>query len=312
MPITSSLTRVGIVVADIATVILTYDKLRLYKSITGASGTYSEITALAAVASTLTGARREPFVLSGKEIAIEIDGTEETYTFGAITTAAAAAAAITANTSATAVDSGGYVKITSPTTGTSSTLQFASSSEGGVALGFYLGDNDYGEEAWPTLAGGTKLYTVNDYQGDSSYWYKYRFYHTGTSALSDYSAPFQGQEEGAIDPAYIIYGTGSLVDNDGTPLANKKVFIYNRFIPNVVGSKLVAGERAEYLTEEDGSVIIPLVMGSKITMAIEDTSFIREIDVPSSGDTFDLMTTDIQDALGIVAYDLTDATRTTI
>lgn len=312
MAITNSLTKVSIVVKDIATIIATYDRIRLYKSTTGVSGSYSEITASSAQGATLTGNKKEPFVLNGKDFEIEIDGTDESFTFGAVITAADAAAAITANTSATAVDSGGFVQITSPTTGTVSTLQFTSASEGAVALGLYQGDNDYGEEAWPTLVGGTKLYTVDDYQGSADYWYKYRFYATGTGTYSDYSAAFQGQEEGALDPAYIIYGTGYVVDMDGTPLENKKIYVYNRFIPNIVDSKLVAGERAEYTTESDGWVLIPFVKGSKVTIAIEDTSFTRDIDVPDTGDTFDLMTTDIQDSIGIVSYELTDATRTTI
>ena len=312
MTITSKLTNVQIVVRDIATVVASYDKIRLYRSTTGASGTYTEITAVAAAAATMTGVRKEPFTLSGKEFAVEVDGAEETHTFTAIITAAAAASEITANTSLVAIDASGYVQITSPTTTTASTIEFAAASAGAVALGFYEEDNDHGEEVWPSLVGGTFVYTVTDYQGSSDYWYKTKYYNTTSGVYSDYSGAFQGMEAGSLEPTDIIYGTGYLVDMDGTPLENTKVFIYNRFVPTIVSSKVVSGTRQVYTTEADGWVQVPLVHGARITMSIEGTKMVRDIDVPSTGTTFDLMTTDIQDSIGIVSYDLTDATRTTI
>lgn len=312
MTITNSLTQLAIVVDDIADVVLSYDRLLLYRSVSGVSGTYTELTAAAATGATLTGVRKEAFNLNGKPFIVDIDGTQESFTFGAVITAADAAVEITANTSATAVDSGGYVNITSPTTGTASTLEFVTASTGAVALGFYQGDNDHGEEGRETLAGGTKLYTIDDYQGSTNYWYKTRYYSTTTFAYSDYSAAFQGREEGSLDPAYIIYGTGYLTDLDGTPVTNTKIMFYNKFVPKIVNNKLMAGMRQEYLTDDKGYVYVPLIKGSTVTMAIENTRFQRDITVPSTGDTFDLMTTDIQDAIGIVEYDIPDATRTTI
>jgi len=312
MTITNSLTRLAIVIDDIADIILSYDQLLLYRSVNGVSGTYAELTASSAVGATLKGVRREAFSLNGKPFIVDIDGTQESFTFGAVITAADAAVEITANTSVTAVDDGGYVRITSPTTGTASTLEFTSASTGAVALGFYQGDNDHGEEDREALAGGTKLYTINDYQGSSNYWYKTRYYNTSTLSYSDYSSAFQGREEGSLDPSYIIYGTGYLTDLDGTPVTNTKVFFYNKFVPKIVNNKLMAGMRQEYTTDSKGYVYVPLIKGSTVSMAIENTRFQRDITVPSTGDTFDLMTTDIQDAIGIVEYDIPDATRTTI
>ena len=312
MTITNFLEQVPVLVDDIADVILSYNRIRVYRSVSGVAGNFEEITATTAAAATFTGARLEPYVLDGKDFVIDIDGTEESFTFGAVTTAAAAAAEITSNTTATATDSGGYVQVTSGTTGTASTLEINTASEGAVALGMYVGDNDHGEESWVTLSGATKLYYVNDYQGSTDYWYKYRFYNTTNQAISDWSSAYQGREEGALDPQYIIYGTGYLVDTEGKPMPNVRITIMNKYLPKLVDDKIIAGTQYTYYTEDDGFVSIPLIKGATVTLSIENTSLVRDIDVPDTGDTFDLMTTDMQDAIGIVSYDLTDATRTTI
>jgi hypothetical protein len=312
MAITNSLTKLAVVVDDITTVIATYDVIRLYRSINGVSGTYNEITASSAAEATLTGNKQEPFTVDGKDFDLKIDGTTESFTFGAVTTAADVASAITSNTSAVASDSGGYIQIDSPTTGTVSTLEVAAASEGTLAIGLYEGDNDHGEEAYETLVGGTKLYIIDDYQGDADWWYKTRYYHTSNLTLSDFSSAFQGREEGSLDPTYMIYGTGYLVDTDGTPMPNVKIYIYNKFIPKIVNNKVMVGTRYIYTTEADGFVSIPLIKGAEVQMSIENTHLTRDITVPDSGDTFDLMTTDLQDSIGIVTYDLVDATRTTL
>jgi hypothetical protein len=291
-----------------------YDRISIYKSTTGTSGNFYEILKSSAAAAFLKGTKEETFNLNGKDFKFSVDGTEYSMTFGAVVTAAAAAAQIVTDTSQIAVDDGGYVKISSGTTGLTSTVEIETSTEGGVELGMYLNDYDIGEDAWIVLDSGTRLYIQNDPHSDNDYWYKYQFVNSGTLNTSELSSPFQPRPLGAIDPTNLIYGTGVIADLAGNPVANKKIVVYNRFIPTVVAGVLVDGPQTEiFTTDEEGLISIPFVHGSKIAIGIEDTKLRRDIDVPSSGDSFDLFDqTLLDDRLGITYYPIVDAERTTL
>ena len=84
-----------------------YDMLCIEKSFISASGPFSEITAAAAAAATKTGNKKELFSLGTDQFDFYIDGVLQSVVFAGETTALAAAAAVTAQTTAVAVDSAG-------------------------------------------------------------------------------------------------------------------------------------------------------------------------------------------------------------
>jgi hypothetical protein len=304
-------------VPDPDTVLVDYDKITLYKSTTGTSGDYYEILKTAALPGSLLGTKKESFDLNGKEFKFSVDGTEYSMTFGAQISATDAAAEIVLQTGQVASNDGGYVRINSSSTGLSSTVSIDTSTEGGVELGMYLDAHDIGEGAWISLVGApnpVKLYIQDDPNSDNDYWYKYQFVNSTTLVTNAISVAFRPQPLGAIDPTNLIYGTGVIADTEGNPVANKKIVVYNRFIPTVVAGALVDGsETSIYETDEQGLISIPFVHGSKITIGIEDTKLRRDIDVPTTGDSFDLFDeTLLDDRLGISYYPIVDGERTVI
>jgi hypothetical protein len=315
MAITNSLRKVLIFVPDPDAILLNFDKISLLKSTTGTSGDYTEILKSIATAATLKGTKSEGFPnLAGKDFKFEVDGTEYSMTFATAYTAAEAAAEIVLATGQIANDDGGKVRITSSSTGLLSTVEIHESTEGGVELGFYLGAHDIGEDPWITVVSGTKLYVLDDPHGDDSYWYKTEYVNSTTLVRSDESAPFQARPLGALPPSDLIYGVGYLADTEGNPAVDKMVVLYNRYVPTVVSGVLIDGpETRIYRSDSLGLVAIPLVHGSKVSVGIEGTKLRRDIDVPDTGDSFDLFDQSLlDDRLGIAYYPIVDAERTTL
>ena len=314
MSITHELHKVLVFVPDPTATMVDYDKISLLKSITGSSGDFQEILKTAAAAASLKGANPQTFDLNGKDFKFSVDGTEYSVTFGAQVTAVDAAAEIVLQTGQIATPDGDYVRINSGTTGLSSTVEIETSTEGGVELGFYLDDYDIGEDPWIDLVGGTKLYVQDDPHSDNDYWYKYQFVNSGTLVRSELSVPFRPRPLGAIDPTYLIYGTGVLADLEGNPVVGKNIVVYNRYVPTVVGGALLDGpETVLYETDEQGLIAIPFVQGSQVSIGIEDTKLRRDIDVPTTGDSFDLFDASLlDDRLGITYYPIADGERITL
>ena len=314
MAVTSELHKVLIFVVDPDSTLVNFDKITVFKSTTGNSGDYYEILKASPVAAALLGDKQEMFDVSGKDFKFEVDGTEYTMTFGAVSTAVAVAADIVLKTGQIATDDGGRIRITSGTTGLASTVEIIESTEGGVALGMYLGDYDVGEGQWDSVVSGTRLYSLDDPHSANDYWYKVRYVNSATLIVSDFLAPFQARPSGAIDPSEIIYGVGYVADTEGNPVADKAIVVYNKFIPNVVDGKLVDGPQTKtYYTDELGLIAIPLVKGISIAIGVEDTKLRRDIEVPTTGDSFDLFDQALlDDRLGIAYYPIIDAERTTL
>ena len=314
MAITSELHKVLIFVDDPDAILVNFDKITVFKSTTGNSGDYYEILESVAAAASLLGSKQELFDVSGKEFKFEVDGTEYTMTFGAVSTAVDVAADIVLQTGQVATADSGKIRITSGTTGLASTVEITESTEGGVAIGMYLGDHDVGEGQWIDVVSGTKLYILDDPHSANDYWYKVRYVNSTTLVTSDFLAPFMPRPSGSIDPSEIIYGVGYIADTEGNPVADKAIVVYNKFIPNVVDGKLVDGPQTKtYYTDEQGLVAIPLVKGISIAIGVEDTKLRRDIEVPDTGDSFDLFDQSLlDDRLGIAYYPIIDAERTTL
>jgi len=313
--ITNELHKVLIFVVDPAAILADYDSIIVFKSVTGPSGAFQAMLSSLARAAELIGTKKEGFSLNGKELRFTADGgVESSVFFTTEVSAADVAAKIVSATGLLANDQGGYVRIRSGTSGLTSTMQVETSSDGGVELGFYKGVWDVGEGQWLSLSPTQKLYILDDPHSSDDYWYKYIFINSSTGSYSVPSAPFMARPVGALDPTNIIYGTGVIVDLEGNPVEGKRIVVYNRFVPKVVSGALIDGPQTKiYETDEQGLVAIPFVHGSKVSIGIEDTKLRRDIDVPDSGDAFNLLDESLlDDRLGIEYYPIVDGERTTL
>lgn len=287
-----------------------YDMLCIEKSFISASGPFSEITAAAAAAATKTGNKKELFSLGTDQFDFYIDGVLQSVVFAGETTALAAAAAVTAQTTAVAVDSGGYVQLSSPTTGLSSSLEVRLSTEAGITLGFYADDYDIGEAARIALVTDQLLYSLVDYHTDPSYWYRARLYSTSTLTYGDYFTPFVARPYDSVPVANLIYGTLQLMDSEGKPVEGRMITVEYRRL-GAVGAKVINGPMYSYYTDAAGAIDVPLVKESEIRVAVEGTRMVRDVQVPSTGSSFSLFDPSVQefDELGIASYNAPDLTR---
>uniref|UniRef100_A0A7C3SNE5 Uncharacterized protein n=1 Tax=Dictyoglomus turgidum TaxID=513050 RepID=A0A7C3SNE5_9BACT len=289
-----------------------YDKLCISKSIDGPYGVYFDLTSGSAGA-TLLSRRKENFSLSGKEFKIVVNGISYSFTFGSEQSASSVAGRINNEiTTVIATAESGYVRITTKDTGLGTTLEIQESSEAGVVLGFYEGDWDVGEMDKIALVSGQKLYSFTDPNGDSTFYYKYRLYNSTTGIYSDFSIPFTAMGYGAIDPANIIFGYTKIIDSSGNPVANRAIKVDIKEVGKVdsaIFSRMT--NPLWYYTDDAGEVNIPLIKGSQISIAIENTRLVREFTVPETGDSFDLLDPSlVQDKFGVSYYHIVDSERT--
>lgn len=299
MPVTNTDLTIRMFVADIATVIATYNRIQVFRSIGNELGPWTEITAAAATTASILGTESEPFKLNGLTLEIRVAGlTTVTVTFAGADpyTAAAAAVDIAAALAAlgTATDDGGKVRITSTDTGTDASVEIVGGT-GYAELGFALNQYDIGEDVRITLVGGTQDYTEIDHNGSRDYWYRTRYYHTGTGSYSEYSTAFPGATVLKLPSTDIITGTVNLVDLRGNALPNQRISIYNLFEPSRRSGYGVFGMEHDFYTDEDGHAECEFVRGALVEVTFENTSVNRRIRVPTSGSSFDILDSALAD-----------------
>lgn len=283
----------SIYVANISSVIALFDQIQVFRSENGESGDYFEITAASATAAAITGSQTAPFNINGETLLLKVDGgSEQTVTFATADPVSVDNAIGEINgqtTDLTASEDTGAVVLTSDTTGTSSTLEIT----GGTALtdlGFTLDQYDNGEDARIDLVGGTSTYSHNDESGDSTYFYKTRYYNSSTQAVSSFSDPIEGDVGSIVASASLITAKIDLASIDGSPIADRRIVFYHKYVPPLMADTIaVLGKQVVMITDSAGHAEVSLVKGTVVDVSIDGTSIIREITVPSSGTEFNIM-----------------------
>lgn len=275
-----------IYVANLTNVLALYDQMQVWRSEDGKDGTYFEITGAADASATLVGSETGPFVLNDLTIKYELDGgDEETYTFVSTDPIAIADVVSQLNTELsglTASDEAGALRLTSDTLGTASILEIT----GGTALdelGFSVGDKDYGEDARVDLLAGTVDYEFEDQSGDPDYYYKVRYYNTGTLVVSGFGEPIKGDIGSLLAPTDLVKGFGTLAGLDGKPVVGRLIVFYNVFMPPLlVGDIGIVGREVSVETDEAGYFEMMLVKGATVDVVITGTGITRQITVPTT------------------------------
>lgn len=277
-------------VTNLANVMGLFDLIQVFRSENGEVGPFFEITAPAATAATLLGTQAEPFTLNGLTLKLKVDeGSEQTITF---VTADPISIDDTIDfindnlAGAVASEDGGAVRITSSSTGTVSTLEIA----GGTALaalGFTTGDRDTGEDEQINLQAGVTVYEYDDQSGDPDFYYKVRYYNSGSGQVSDYGPASKGDIGSVLPPSDLIKAIVKLAGLDGKPVVDRKVVFYNKYVPPLVFSEyLLASREVAIATDQLGYAETMLVKGASVVVSIAGTSIVRHITVPSSGTEF--------------------------
>ena len=289
-----------------------YDQIEVWRSRDTSSGPYEELTGSSWVPARLpAGAGDEPaapvtgrsVTLNGLTLELKVNETDDlTVTFSGVDpfTYAGAATQIAAQGAGLVhsyVDEDGVLVIQTLQSGTAAALE-VTGGDAAPALGLSTLAPDslaYGHDARIALVAGTESYLFADIRGSNGYFYKLRFRSRTNGATSAFSQAFQVGQAIGLSTSNIVMGTLSLVSLDGKPLSNVEVAVYNTFKGELVEGKLVAEGSQSKLTDSAGRVDFYLVRGTRLTVAVNGTSIVREIVVPtdSSVKTFPLLGEDV-------------------
>jgi len=132
-----------------------------------------------------------------------------------------------------------------------------------------------------TLMQGTSEYIFSDIRGSEGYYYKTRFRNSFSQAVSEFSQPFPVGQALGLSAARVVCGRLDLVAQDGKPLRNVEVHVFNGHRGQIVDDKLVAGPVQSQLSDRSGRVEFHLVRGMRATVTIMGTDITRDIEVPS-------------------------------
>jgi hypothetical protein len=292
-----------IVVEDIDQVAALYDRLQLFRSPDedGDPTPFVAITDLEATPATLNGSIEGPWNLNGQSMSVIIDGADAvTVSFsgtnpflpttarGIINAAFPSLSVLLASEVPTDTDK---LRLTSPSFGTQSILQVS----GAAATTLGLSTNrTNGKSASPLLSVNTEIYTLNDFDGQSTYWYKARYLRAETNAVSEFSPPFLGSGGVALFGAALSIGKIAIADSTGSPIRGRRIIFVptsSQVVSDGSGNNygiLPSVDRIVVVTDDNGRASVSLVKGQRLKVFIEGTSFQREFVVPTSD--FDILT----------------------
>jgi hypothetical protein len=282
-----------IFVEDITTTLLSFDVLRVKRSIDGEEGDYDELTGPAATAAQLTSTNESIYSgLVGKTLILEVDHEpQETIIFTGLSdlTATEAANQINDVIAGIATETANKLRLTSTTLGAGSKIKIV----GGTAtsiLGFTVNQFSIGLVPYLELEAGQTDYIFVDEDGESSYWYSVAYFNSVTEVSSDFSSPFQASGATVLDSDDLSTASIDLVDLSGVPVVDQKISFFPQQKPLSVGSYQVGLNRAPVTVKTDvaGHASVSLVRGASIRVVFHGTSLIKDIIVPDAA-SFDLL-----------------------
>lgn len=307
-------------VQDIASALLTYNRIRWHRSRTGQYGVYEPATAAVPSSASLLGAAQTPHQVSGKTLIFKVNGvTAVSVTFAdpdPVTTAQAAAAISSATPLVVATDDGGYLRLTTVNTGSLASIEIV----GGDAapfLGFQLNDGAVGKDSDTILVGGTHEYFYTDQNSDREFWYRVEFFNSVTAQTTGLGIPFPASQVQKLPASKTIVGYVRLSDLSGYPIEGRRITFANVFLPNTVIDQNtrwgIFRHYAQVETDRNGYAEIRLIRGAQLDISIDGTGFVRRILVPSTGDVADLLDPAlvVEDEFGIQEPQIDFAIRTT-
>jgi len=303
--------KVKIFVSDLANVMTLYDTICVWRS-DSESGEYSLITDIVATSASLVGTELDAFSVHGLTLTIKVDGgADQVITFESPDDVDVDDVVNEINgqtVGVTASNDSGYVKISSNTSGTASSIEIVGGSSISE-LGFTEADVDYGEAAHIPLLVGVDSYEFDDESGDVSYWYKTQYLNTVSGASSSLSDAVKGSTGAVVPAASLVTGSIDVVDLSGKPVADMLIVFYNVYSPPIVITPyVVVGKTVSVVTDAMGHAEVDLVKGAIVDVTFAGTSITRRIQVPDANfslwdeisvvdDNFQIQVPEIVDAI---------------
>lgn len=285
--------KLSINVPNIATVLASFNVIKIKRSTTGINGTYSDITAITPQAAVLQPPNPSPYAVVSKTLQMIRDSHPQvSIIFTGIDPLSAAQLVPQFNAAlgvVVASEVGGQLVLTSTITGTASKLTIV----GGMAapvFGWADGTKVIGKDAHITLSSGQTYYSYTDNDGEGSDFYKAQYLNTSSNLTSVESPAFQGAAGTVIDVSNLSVAKVDLIDGRGFALPDQEVTFYGvNEVFGVEEYKIALTRKPITITTDNaGHAEVPLVIGSKWKVVFEGTSYIREFVVPDAVD-FDLL-----------------------
>jgi hypothetical protein len=197
------------------------------------------------------------------------------------------------------VGDAGEVVVTSSTVGRTSSIQLTKS-VGAAQLGFSP-ERVVGADPRIDLVSGQPIYFFYDVDPaelhshedglstpKEAIRYKWRYSANGQLPFSNFSSStFDNQTRLGIDPSELSVGVALFVSPNGR--AQKKAVLVSASSTQKIGNVVLAPDvTLSVESDSSGFCQIPLIRGSKVTIAIEGTNIVREITVPDTS-VFDLL-----------------------
>jgi hypothetical protein len=237
------------------------------------------------------------FQMGGKLIRLSINGTSEvSFPFNTVVdryTPAQVASRLNEVVPLLGSVQGKKVVLTSAFVGRISSIKVAYNDA--HELGWEANSIIYGREARLPLITDHRIYSFTDVAGKGITRYKWRFSGNGVDPISDFSDYVLGSSP-PVEGIPLSIGTAMFVGVDGRPLKTRLIVVTDTAPQGIVNlvdidpgpnASIIlshAGVGSEIPTivdsDNEGFVALRLVQGTKIRVAIEGTSFVREFVVP--------------------------------
>ena len=305
---------IRIVVPNIADVLKYFDSVEVQKSVAGTP--FSDavpLTAISARGASLTGTGTVFTHLAGTALNLDVSGVGVSHAFIGPNpmTMANVLRELRSLELVNTVSSSGRLKLTTEGLGLSTRLSILDGTANTI-LGFSSGQTTFGLDPDIDLLAEIGRYTFLDrtspYQNG---WYRMRYVNSSTGRTDAWQDWFLGPGTTAVNPESLILGTLKLATLDGKVAEGSEITVVNCFSPLVQDSYFIAGASLTQKTDSAGQTSFTLVRGALVDVIVEGTSIIRRIQVPVTGESFDLLDANLQvdDLFGIQQPDLPAAVR---
>jgi hypothetical protein len=302
-------------VRDIATALLTYNRLRWHRSEDGPNGTYEARTQPAPTAAVLDSGLVEPHQLNGKELKFRVNGVTEVSVVVAAADPVSNSDLITEIGGATPLvvpsDVSGVLRLTSVLTGTGASIEILDG-DANPFIGWTEGQGATGQDSDTVLVAGTHEYFFTDQNSHRDYWYKVEFLHSVTAVTTGLGVAFPANQADSVPKSQTIVAHLRLADMSGCPIEGRLVTLHNVFIPDLASGFGIFRHSTTLTTDRNGYAETRLIRGMTVDMSIDGTGFVRRLTVPTTGDIVDLLDPSLvaEDEFGVQEADIDFAIRT--
>jgi hypothetical protein len=222
-------TKLSITVTGIETVLLSYNSIRVKRSVNGVDGDYTLMTANAPTKAALTAPIAANYDVAGKTLKLLLDqGGQVDILFTGLQPLTVAQVVDQINAAMgedIASDVDNYLRLESNNLGTASKIEIAGGSAAAL-FGWVEGDRNIGKEVHITLQEGVSNYTFLDNDGEPGYFYKVQYYSTANGLQSNDSSPFEGDVGTLVSSENLTLVKVDLVDARGIAVPDQEITFY--------------------------------------------------------------------------------------